>query len=102
MREFNKILIPIDFSEVSTVLVPYAKYLAQSLGSKIHLLYVARTLEYFGDFDVSLTSIETFEEEVLEKAKKRMERFVEEHFKDIDVKTEVLSGDACYKNYWVC
>jgi len=97
MREFNKILVPIDFSEVSTVLVPYAKYLAQRLGSEIHLLYVARTLEYFSDFDVPSTSIETFEGEILEGAKKRMERFVEEHFKDTDVKTDVLSGDAATK-----
>lgn len=58
---------------------------------------MARTLEYFSDFDVLLTSIETFEGEVLEGAKKRMEWFVEEHFKDIDVKTDVLSGDAATK-----
>jgi len=94
VKEFKKMLVPIDFSEVSIVLVPYAKYFAEKLQVKIHLLYVVRSLDYFGGFYVPHTSIKKFEEEIIKGAEKRMKDFVEEHFKDFQVKFHVLIGDA--------
>ena len=41
MKEFNKILFPVDLSESSPKLVPYVKLMARKFGSEIHLLFVA-------------------------------------------------------------
>ncbi len=94
MREFKNILVPIDFSEASLVLIPYAKYLIDKLGAKVHLLYVARSLSYMAGFYVPHPSIKRFEEEMLEGVKKSMEKFLDEHFQGIPVETHILTGDA--------
>lgn len=94
MKELKNILVPIDFSEPSLVLIPYAKYLVNKLGARIHLLYVVRSLSYMAGFYIPHPSIEKFEEEIIEGAKKVMEKLVEEHFQDIPVKTYILIGDA--------
>lgn len=94
MKAFKKILVPVDFSEASTILVPYAKYLGEKLEAEVHLLYVVRSLDYFGGFYVPHTSIKKFEEEIMRGAEKRMENFVEDHFEGFPVKTHILIGDA--------
>jgi len=94
MKKFKNILVPIDFSESSLVLIPYAKYLADKLKSEVHLLYVVRSLFYMAGFYVPHPSIKRFEEEMIEGAKKSMEKLVEEHFQDIHLKTHILIGDA--------
>ncbi|MCD6320324.1 MAG: universal stress protein [Candidatus Desulfofervidaceae bacterium] len=94
MKEFKKILVPIDFSEASIILAPYAKYLGEKLEAELHVLYVVRSLDYFGGFYVPHTSIKKFEEEIVRGAEKRMENFVEDHFEDFPVKTHILIGDA--------
>jgi nucleotide-binding universal stress UspA family protein len=43
---FEKILLPVDFSEASEIVVPYAEELAGKLGSEIILHYV-RAQEHF-------------------------------------------------------
>ncbi len=63
MSEIKKILVPVDFSPASPVLVSYAKDLGQKLEAEIHLIYVVRSLAYFGGFYVPHTSIHKFEEE---------------------------------------
>jgi nucleotide-binding universal stress UspA family protein len=94
MKEIKKILVPIDFSQVSETLAPYARYLADKLGAKITLLYVVRSLDYFGGFYVPHTSIKKFEEEILRGAEKKMENYVVDYFEDYPVETKILIGDA--------
>jgi len=42
---FEKILVPLDGSELSEVALPYAEELAERLGSEITLLYVDESAE---------------------------------------------------------
>ena len=44
MEFFKKILFPVDLSEVSTKIAPYAKEMAATFGAEVHLLFVARIL----------------------------------------------------------
>ena len=94
MSEIKKILVPVDFSPASPVLASYAKDLGQKLEAEIHLIYVVRSLAYFGGFYVPHTSIHKFEEEIVKGAEKKMNEFVEDHFEDYPVKTHILTGDA--------
>ncbi|MCJ7614973.1 MAG: universal stress protein [Desulfobacterales bacterium] len=94
MKEFKKILFPVDLSELSPKLVPYVLTMAEKFGSEICLLFVARVLDHFTSIYVPHPSIDKFENEVAEGAKKRIKEFKEEHFTAFpDTKAVVLSGD---------
>ena len=47
MKEFKRILFPVDLSESSTKIVPYVQTVAEKFESKIHILFAARVFEYF-------------------------------------------------------
>ena len=96
MKEFKKILIPIDYSpEVMRVLIPYAQYFALKLNAEIHLLYVQETIELFDEFDLPDDHFKTIMRNAFETAKTRMQRIVNEEFKGLKVKTSnVVIGDA--------
>ena len=96
MKEFKKILIPIDYSrEVMKVLIPYAQYFATKLHAEIHLLYVQETIELFDEFDLPDDHFKTIMRNAFETAKVRMERIVNEEFKGLNIKTShVVIGDA--------
>ena len=47
MKEFKRILFPVDLSDSSEKLVPYLQTVAEKFESKIHILFAARVFEYF-------------------------------------------------------
>jgi nucleotide-binding universal stress UspA family protein len=96
MKEFKKILVPIDYSsEVMRVLVPYAQYFATKLNAEIHLLYVQETVELFDEFDLPEDHFKTMMKNAFETAKIRMKRIVDEEFKGLEIKaSHVVIGDA--------
>lgn len=94
MKGFNKILFPVDLSEAAPKIVPYVKLMAEKFESEIHLLFVARVFEYFSGIYVPHPSINQFEDEIVEGAKKKLKEFTEEYFSDLpETKTEVITGD---------
>jgi nucleotide-binding universal stress UspA family protein len=93
MKEFQKILFPIDFSESVAKLIPYVLTLAQAFHSRVHLLYVVRDFQYLTSFHVPHPSLDRLETEVLENAQKMITRVGEENFPSGYI-TRVLRGDA--------
>lgn len=94
MSLFKRILCPIDLSDISSSIVPYVKSLAKKYGSEVHLLFVARLFKYYENIYVPAVSIRSFEDDLCKGAKKRLEEFVQEHFKDLpSVRAEVITGD---------
>jgi nucleotide-binding universal stress UspA family protein len=94
MKEFKKILFPVDLSEASPKLVPYVTTMAEKFGAEIHLLFVARVFAYFSGIYVPHPSINKFEDEIVEGAKKRLKEFTEEYFSDFPkTRAEVVPGD---------
>lgn len=94
MQHFKKILFPLDLSEVSPKLVPYIKELAAKFDAEVHLLFVARILQYFTSIYVPHPSIKNFEAEILQGAEKKLQEFVGEHFRDRSCTARVVLGDA--------
>ena len=95
MKTFKNILFPVDFSEVCPQIAPWVLTMATKFGTAIHLVFVARRLEYFSSVYVSRGTIEDFEAEVIRGAEKMIEEFADAHFKGHpDCKTRVLLGDA--------
>jgi len=95
MKEFKRILFPVDLSESSAKIVPYVQTVAKKFGSKIHILFVARVFDYFTGIYVPLPSIATMEKDIIDGAEKRLDEFVEQYFSDYpETITSVVSGDA--------
>lgn len=95
MKEFKNILFPVDLSESSEKIAPYVQAVAEKFESKIHLLFVARVLDYFASIYVSAPSINAMEKDIIEGAEKRIDEFVDQHFSDYPgTKAVVVSGDA--------
>jgi nucleotide-binding universal stress UspA family protein len=94
MKDFKKILFPVDLSQSSAKIVPFLQSLASRYGSRIHLLFVARVFDYFTSMYVPHPSVSQFEKEVIEGAEKRLYEFADESFKDFPgTKTKVVAGD---------
>lgn len=94
MKEVKKILFPVDFSDVSPVIVPWALTMAKKFTSEIHLLFVARDLAYYSDVYVSYVSVENFEQQVVEASAITMEEFINKYFADYDnCKGKIAVGD---------
>ena len=95
MKEFKRILFPVDLSESSAKIVPYVQTVAKKFDSEIHILFVARILDYFTGIYVPAPSITTMEKDIIDGAEKRLYEFMDEHFRAFpNTKTAVVAGDA--------
>jgi nucleotide-binding universal stress UspA family protein len=94
MKEFEKILFPIDLSEVSQKIVPYAIMMAETFRAELHLLFVARMFKYYDNIYVPPVSINEFEKEIVKGGKRRLDDFVKEHLRDCCIfEAKVVPGD---------
>ena len=95
MKEINKVLFPVDLSEVSPKVSPWVLTIAKRFNAEIHLLFVARRLEYLSSIYVTQVSIENFEGELVTGAEKGIEEFAQTYLKEYSAyKTKVVLGDA--------
>ena len=93
MQIFRRILFPVDLSEVSPKIVPYVRDMEAWFDAEIHLLFVARILQHFTSIYVPHPSVNKFEAEIVKGAEKKLQEFVNEHFRADSPKTRVLLGD---------
>ncbi|MDY7032523.1 MAG: universal stress protein [Thermodesulfobacteriota bacterium] len=95
MKIFNKILFPVDFSDVSPKIVPWVLAMAAKFDAEVHVLFVARRLEYYSSVYVEYGTINDFQAGVVKGSQMKMEEFVTAHFrKHVQCKTKVDLGDA--------
>ena len=81
----KKILVPVDFSEVSEAAVQFAIDLAKKNGSEVVLLNSAK-IDYFNDYQYpAFTNTKKLFEEVFDSMNERMDRMVKE-FENEEVK----------------
>ncbi len=95
ITEIKSILVPIDFSEVSPILVKWAKGFAKQLNAKIILVYVLEDLSAYEGIFVDVKTLTELENTLYEGAKRAMEDFLKEHFSDFaDVEPVLAKGDV--------
>ena len=95
MKEFWKILFPTDLSEVSPKIAPWVLDFAERYDAEVHLLFVARNLEYLSGVYVPVVSISNLEAEVIKGAEAKMDEFSNAYFKGYRaMKTKVVLGDG--------
>jgi nucleotide-binding universal stress UspA family protein len=94
MEFAKKILFPVDLSEVSPKIAPYVKEVASKFGAEVHLVFVARILEHFTSIYVPHPSVRNFEAEIKKGAERKLDEFVQEHFRGVSPQAQVVLGDA--------
>ena len=95
MQEVKKILFPTDLSEISPRLVKYVFSITQKFDAELHILFVARMLDYFASIYVTKAAIAGFHDEVIHGAEKKLDEFAKKYFQDGPrCITKVVQGDA--------
>ncbi len=93
MTEIRKILCAIDFSEISPKVASYAQTLAKGMNARVHVLYVAPSIDQYGSFHIPSTSVWDFVGGTVAHVK-MMDTFIQDNFSMDNVERKVLSGDA--------
>ncbi len=94
MPFFKQMIFPVDLSETSAKLAPYALAMARKFSARIHLVFVARMFDHFSEMYVADTMITNFHKAVMEGAQKRLTEFAGEYLSSWpQVKMTVLTGD---------
>jgi len=94
MVEFRKILFPVDLSAISTRVADHAVTVARKFSSELHVIYVVRAFEAFGEIDyIPSTHYEASVADLNEAAGARLRQFVEKNLSDYSaVKWGVVNG----------
>ncbi len=93
MNDFNKILVPIDFSERSITVLRYAVYVAGKFEAELNVIFVVEDLSSMFEFSVPHISSDIQEEEMKRGAAKKMEDFLNENLNSsVASKSKVLIG----------
>lgn len=94
MKPFKKILVPVDLSDVSLKIVPWVIMMAEKFDAEIHLLFVARKLDYYVSVYMTPEVIRNFTYELIRGAKRKMEEFAKTDLKEYsNCETTVAHGD---------
>jgi nucleotide-binding universal stress UspA family protein len=104
MEEFKKILYPIALTEISTKVAPYVAALAKQLDAQVHLLHVLRSFDWFVDTYVEdppepdfKRIASNFENQILQQAQQKLEKFKEKHLKGIQIATAMVVRGTHYR-----
>lgn len=93
MKRFEKILLPIDFSEYSEVACEYALVLARTFNSSLQILHVINEPVDLRGFYVPHISFEQLEKEIETGASRMLDDFCREKLHDFNsYETIVVTG----------
>ncbi|MCK9375337.1 MAG: universal stress protein [Syntrophobacterales bacterium] len=98
MKQVQKILFPIDFASHFESLLPWVKTFAEKFGATVYVLFVAQDLSSFATFYVPHGNIQSFQQEAMDAARKKMAAEAQEMFKGIaKLETRVELGSPAEK-----
>ncbi|MFA4923110.1 MAG: universal stress protein [Ignavibacteriaceae bacterium] len=91
--QFNKILVPIDFSDFSKSALKYAVTFAQQYHSKLILVYVMEPVIYPPDFSMGQITLPTVNFEMDKRAKEELDKLAETEIGSlVQVQTVIKTG----------
>ncbi|MGA7561573.1 MAG: universal stress protein [Desulfobaccales bacterium] len=98
MKTIGKILFPIDFAESYDILLPWVSTFVDKFDATLYVLFVTPDLSSFSSFYVPHGNIESFQEQAVAAANKKMAAVVKEHFRRFPkLESLVLMGDPAAK-----
>lgn len=94
MKDIERILFPVDLSEVSPIIAPAVLMVSRRFEAEVHLLFVARSLDHLTSVYVSDRVIEHIQAELIRGAEIKMEEFRQGFFASYPrCLTRVVAGD---------
>ena len=94
MIEIKKILFPFDLTLNSSKILPYVLSISEKYNSLVYLLHVLQDLNKWGKLYVPHPSMNKFQNEAIEGAKKAMDRICEKEMQGCpNFQKMVVSGD---------
>ena len=98
MKEFRKILVPVDFSENSSQLLKDAADIAEKFAAALSVVFVVQSFEDYSGFFVPHIPINQFEEDLFRSAESKMTKFLTENLKPgMPCESKILQGDVAEK-----
>jgi nucleotide-binding universal stress UspA family protein len=98
MKQVKKILFPIDFAENYDTLLPWVSTFVEKFDATLYVVFVAQDLSSYSTFYVPHGNIQSFQEEAVASATKRMAAVLKEHFSSFPkLETKVLTGAPAEK-----
>ncbi len=95
MIKIEKILFPLDLTENSSKILPYVLSISEKYDSMVYLLHVVQDLNRWGKLYVPHPSMDKFQKEAIEVAKKNMDKVCEDQLQSCpNFQKRVVSGDA--------
>jgi nucleotide-binding universal stress UspA family protein len=95
MLEIKKILFPFDLTENSSKILPYVLSISEKYNSLVYLIHVVQDLNKWGKLYVPHPSMDKFQEEAIEVAKKAVDTVCENHLQRCpNFQKKVVSGDT--------
>jgi len=95
MKDFRKIMVPVDFSENAPQLLRDAADLAEKFDASLTVVFVVQSFEDYSGFFVPHIPIVQFEEDLLRGASEKMTKFLAENLKPgISYEQKILQGDV--------
>jgi len=98
MKEVRKILFPIDFASNYQPLLPWVSTFATKFDATVYVLFVTQDLSSYSTFYVPHGNIQSFQQEAMAAAKKKMDAVVKESFQGFaKLETRVELGSPADK-----
>lgn len=98
MKKVQKILFPIDFAAHFETMLPWVSTLADKFGATVYVVFVTQDLSNFSTFYVPHGNIQSFQQEALDSARKRMAAVKQEFFSKFPkLETRVELGSPAEK-----
>ena len=96
--EIKKIVLPVDFTDISPIIAKYAKELGKKLDAEIIVIYIVEDLSSYEGLYVDPATIAEIENKLIDGAKESMEDFINKNFSDYPkVKKVIDKGDVIEK-----
>jgi nucleotide-binding universal stress UspA family protein len=98
MTQVKKILFPIDFAANFETMLPWVSTFADKFDATVYVVFVAQDLSSFSSFYVPHGNIQSFQQEALDSARKRMAAVKQEFFSKFPkLETRVELGSPAEK-----
>lgn len=92
--EIKKILVPLDFSSNSIMLIKKASKVAEELGAELEILHVVESLDPYVGFAVPHIPLDTLGKDLNSYAEQKMESFLEDNLPPgIPHQAKVVAGN---------
>lgn len=97
MKKIDKVMVPIDFSETSDMLMEYAMTFVKSSRAKLYIIHIVEDFSRYSYIAVPHISLDKVMEEVYKTAEMELERYCSEKLEGKADYELILSRGDAYK-----